>query len=180
MEKALNYLTSAAVVWNEVWQGHLQDWTIVNGYMLEAAKHIDDPEIKQLIEYHAKQFRDMLLLNDFKKYRPPFEAICSGILGHYGHKLTNFPKDTTNCIECAVKHVSTAQSEWDARNYYAVIGNLNAASCHLIMEHESIAKKIRNERIKFFQSVVETDKIYRPTFELVIDELLDLVGEREI
>jgi hypothetical protein len=82
------------------------------------------------------------------------------------------------CYDCAFKHLSTARVLWNEINMgwnnvdhiSYIIGNLHAAEVHLFERHPGLVEKIRKDRKKFWDAILDGDMVKLP-FDDYLKEL---------
>lgn len=182
--KLVDYITTAMVAWNEVYQGYPDHWVKVHGNLTTASELATDPELKTSIEQETKTFYDSYTKQE--KYRPKFESLACQAMNLENN--TNLCGNVINgmlCYDCCLKHISDAQGYFyqlqenpeDITNFMWVIGNLSHAADHLVEQYEGVANHVREERKKFYNSyIADKTNLYTPDFNELSTIVLGLIS----
>jgi len=156
---ALEYITTAMVAWDEIWQGYPDHWIKVHGNLVEASQSTNG-QISNDLLCEAMKFLDSY--KNHKKYRPCFEKLACNLLNKLAKKnivQENMILDSQLCYDCATKHLAEAQVSYnqmnkDPRAWVLVIGNLSHAANHLVEKHPNLSNIIREMRKDFMDQLM--------------------------
>lgn len=176
------YITTAMVAWNEIYQGYPDHWLKVYGNLNAAIEVCDNEATKSEIKKEADLFFDNYKKNI--KYRPKFEQLaCRAFSLETKNSMFGNVINGMLCYDCAIKHISDASVYYmqlvnnpdDIQAFMMIIGNLNHASDHLVEQHESEANYIREERKRFYMSyLVNVTETYQPNFDEMMNKVFKL------
>lgn len=160
MNEAIDYITTAMVAWDEIWQGYPDHWIKVYGNLLSASEACDDEILEERLLDEAGKFLEQF--KNKKRYRPPFEDMACLMLNLDAEK-TVVPSgqalDSQLCYDCAMKHLTEAHESFkevkqNPRAWIFIIGNMSHAANHLVERHPKLANEIRSFRKKFMDNML--------------------------
>lgn len=187
MKNAIDYVSTAMVAWDEIWQGYPDHWIKVHGNLLTAYENCNNEVIEEEILEEIHKF--MSGYENKKMYRPKFEKIACDLLNlSTGKNIVprGYSLDSQLCYDCAIKHLSEAsesfkQIETNPKAWIHIIGNLSHAANHLVENHPKFANEIRNIRKNFMDNLMigkltkfDITKICERTRKLAEQNLYDM------